>query len=51
MDESFETVRFSENLTNVIFIDNEVDAVMDSVIGPDETPDIKTGFSYSKKRI
>ena len=51
MDETFSKVWFSDNFTNVLFSDDEMNTVMGSVIGSDGTPDIKTGFSYSKKNL
>lgn len=51
MTDSFDQVWFSENLSNVIFTDDEMNRVMDSVIGPDGIPNLKGGFGYAKKYL
>lgn len=49
MDKLFDQVWFSENFSNVIFSDEEMNKLMDNVIGPDGVPNLKHGFAYEKK--
>ena len=49
MNKLFDQVWFSENLSNVIFSDEEMDRLMDNVIGSDGLPNLKNGFVYEKK--